>query len=107
MISLVLVIASIYLTAVLLESTYKRKLDKFGNNFFLPDALGALWVLIPALLLALVRSLLDVSASLAVRAFVVLCCVALFRRCVVAAAVPPQAQQQFLDRCLLDAVCLC
>ena len=54
--SLALVLVSIYLTAFMLKATYNKKLDKFGNGLLLPDNLAALWVFIPALLLALVRT---------------------------------------------------
>jgi len=52
--SLLLVGAAIYLTSVKLGATYSGKHDKFANGLYLPDKLAVLWVVIPALLLALV-----------------------------------------------------
>lgn len=54
--SLILVGVSIYLTVV---SSYNKKLDKFGNNKYIPDEFGIVWLLLPALVLALVCSALQ------------------------------------------------
>lgn len=113
--SLILAGVAIFLTTIKLGSTYNSRLDKFGNSRFLPDALAVVWVIVPALILAIVRVsvmraeycavrcavFLRVSSLVCVRHAEELVCMCILcssdRPPVCNAGFPPQSEPQLCD----------
>lgn len=55
-VALVLTSGAFLLTWKSHSSTYDRRMDSFGGSRFLPNEFAVLWIIVPALLLALVRA---------------------------------------------------